>query len=309
MAIYQEPSLFKKIGVASFYSFISITLVLFNKSIFANYNFDSPGFLTICQAVVGIGLTRLLCHYSSVTIQGIGKDQVLKLYPLALIYVLNILFGLMALQHINIPIYNTLRRSGIFLVIFIEYYMYYRLPSRPILLSVSIIVFGTIIAGSRDLSFDIKSYIIAMIANLLTALYIILVKHYSKTLKLDPLNLLYYNNLLSLPFACILSLLLKENVVNYDWTMGFVLNFFTSVVFSFLLNVGIYFNTTINSPLTQSILGQAKGYIQLVFGLILFNDYQYEFYNAVGMSIAMFGGILYAYIGYSERNTDMKSKD
>lgn len=308
MPFVSNPSMYLKVGVAVFYSFISISLVLFNKSIFANYNFDSPAFLTVCQAVMGMVLTRLLSHYKVFTLQGISKDQVLRLVPLAIIYLMNITFGLMAIQHINIPIYNTLRRSGILLVIAVEYYMYCKLPSHGILVSVCIIVGGTLFAGMRDLSFDIFSYSIAMIANLLTALYIVLVKHYGKILQMEPLSLLYYNNLLSLPMAMLMSLIMQDNIHKYDLSIGFACSFMASVLFSFLLNVGIYFNTNINSPLTQSILGQAKGYIQLLLGLVLFNDYKYEFWNAVGMSIAMVGGLLYAYVSYLERNSSIKSK-
>ena len=309
MKSMNNPSLYLKVGVALFYSFISISLVLFNKSIFAIYGFDSPALLTVFQAVTGCVLIRVLDYFKIFTLQGIRKDQLLRLFPLAIIYLLNIMFGLMALQHINIPIYNTLRRSGILLVIAVEYFIYAgRLPSRSILLSVMVIVLGTLIAGIRDLSFDMLSYSIAMIANLLTALYIVLVKYYGKALDLEPLSLLYYNNLISLPLSMLLSLILQDDFQKYDLSLGFLTSFSCSVLFSFLLNVGIYFNTNINSPLTQSVLGQAKGYIQLVIGLFLFNDYQYDFWNAIGMSIAMLGGILYAYISYTERHNDLKSK-
>ena len=211
-----NPSLLLKVGVAVFYSFISISLVLFNKSIFAIYGFDSPALLTVFQAVTGCFLIRVLDYFKVFTLQGIRKDQLIRLFPLAMIYLFNIIFGLMALQHINIPIYNTLRRSGILLVIAVEYFMYAgRLPSRPILFSVMIIVLGTLIAGMRDLSFNLLSYSIAMIANLLTALYIVLVKYYGKVLNLEPLSLLYYNNLISLPLAMLMSLVLQDDLQKY----------------------------------------------------------------------------------------------
>eukprot|EP00835_Amoeboradix_gromovi_P002970 NODE_182_length_15748_cov_0.173174.p6 type:complete len:309 gc:universal NODE_182_length_15748_cov_0.173174:13636-14562(+) len=300
--------IYLKIATATFYSLISISLVLFNKNIFAVYGFDSPSFLCVCQAVLGIILTRLLDYWKIIVLQGISKAQVIKLIPLAVVYLSNILFGLLALKSINIPIYNTLRRSGILLVIAIEYYMYHSMPSIPILLSVLIIVFGTIFAGANDLSFDFYSYTICMIANVLTAFYVVLVKHFGKILNLEPLSLLYYNNLLSLPMAMLLSLVMQDNITQYSISFGFITSFLCSVLFSFLLNVGIYFNTSVNSPLSQSVIGQLKGYIQLGFGLILFNDYKYEFWNMIGMMVAMFGGLMYAYFSYVERSRDIKIK-
>eukprot|EP00834_Sanchytrium_tribonematis_P002010 NODE_55_length_29507_cov_0.809712.p13 type:complete len:309 gc:universal NODE_55_length_29507_cov_0.809712:21739-20813(-) len=307
MVLVKEPTTLVKVGVASFYSFVSITLVLFNKNMFATFGFDSPTLLTVFQSITGILLTRILHHLGFIKLENIRQDQFIRIIPLAMIYLSNILFGLMALQYINIPIYNTLRRSGIVLVILVEYRMYQRLPSLNILYSVAVIIFGTVLAGAKDLTFDIFSYTIAIIANLLTALYIVLVKHYGKMLKMEPLTLLYYNNILSLPMAAVISLGMQDSLLKYNMTPAFLFNLFICVLFSFLLNVGIYFNTNINSPLTQSILGQVKGYIQLIFGLFMFRDYIYEFYNVLGMSIAMIGGLLYAYISYVEKE-NVKSK-
>lgn len=49
-------------------------------------------------------------------------------------------------------------------------------------ISVSLIVFGAIVAGARDLSFDSYSYGVVSICNLSSAIYVTTVAHYGDDL-------------------------------------------------------------------------------------------------------------------------------
>jgi len=51
--------------------------------------------------------------------------------------------------------------------------------------------------------------------------------------------------------------------------------FLGSCILAFLLNWTTFRNTTINSPLTQVVTGQAKNFIAFLLSLVVFSDYKY----------------------------------
>lgn len=94
---------------------------------------------------------------------------------------------------------------------------------------------------------------------------------------LDVLSLLYYNTVITTPFLfvyCFLSGELSEAMsFKHAGDPAFQAMFVASMFLAFLLNWTTFRNTTINSPMTQTVVGQVKNFIAFIMSLFLFSDY------------------------------------
>lgn len=68
-----------------------------------------------------------------------------------------------------------------------------------------------------------------------------------------------------------------------------------------LLNYSLFLCTEKNSALTTSLIGVLKSILQTVIGFFTFGGIEFNFLNIFGISLNMFGGILYTYIKYQEK--------
>jgi solute carrier family 35 protein len=84
-----------------------------------------------------------------------------------------------------------------------------------------------------------------------------------------------------------------------------------SISQAFLLNVCIFYCTTVNSPLATTVTGQLKDLLMTSLGMVLFGDVIYNPVNIMGLCVGLGGGMWYSYIGYrkSLEVSSAKSKD
>lgn len=89
-----------------------------------------------------------------------------------------LVFGFAAMKGTNIVMFGTLRRTGIILVLVFEFFLLGKSSSRIIVFSTIVMVVGVVTAGSSDLSYDPFGYLMALLTNIATAVYIVLIKYY-----------------------------------------------------------------------------------------------------------------------------------
>jgi hypothetical protein len=77
-------------------------------------------------------------------------------------------------------------------------------------------------------------------------------------------------------------------------SFGFLLSLFASSVLAFVLNYAIFWNTAVNSALTQTVSGQAKDIVVVALGFVLFTDAHVEAKNIMGVMLGFAGSIVYA---------------
>ena len=93
------------------YASISICITFFNKGLFSYYHFKHPGFMTGTQIVFSLSflavgrLTGLLGF-------PIERKHAAGCAVLAVLWVINVLAGVAALQYLTVPMWSTLRRCA-----------------------------------------------------------------------------------------------------------------------------------------------------------------------------------------------------
>jgi hypothetical protein len=119
--------------------------------------------------------------------------------PLAMVNVLNVTAGLIGTGGLNVPMFIALRRFTLLFTILIERYWLRKTHDWPTLSAMGIMIGGALIAAATDLSFNPAGYGAVLLNDVLTSLYLIMVKNTPATNGLTTTGMLFYNSTLSLP--------------------------------------------------------------------------------------------------------------
>ena len=132
--------------------------------------------------------------------------------------------------------------------------------------------------------------------------------------KLTTEGVMFYNTLFSLPVLLVFMACSPTEMhkVFYNFPLwrswAFVTCLGISGVMGFVLNYSYYLCTTINSPLTTTVVGCLKNVLSTYFGMLL-GDYVYSPLNFVGLNVSVFGSLLYSYAEYAKIRASTEEKN
>jgi hypothetical protein len=294
------------------YSVLSVAITLFNKAVFSA-GFPSAMTLTLLQGVVTIIGCETLKYSGSPQLQypNLNLRTLLQVAPLSFVFIAYVVISLVSLGRINLPMFTTLRRLTILFVMVEEYFLLGRTPTRAILNTVAVMTLGAAIAAWKDLTFDPYTYFLLFLTNLFTSLYTVYISKVRKDTGLTPAGMLFYSNVSSMPVLLLLALYSGDVTAAYTYEgygdISFLINFIASIFIAFLMNVSVFYNTSVSSARTQTVVGQLKNFIAFVLGLWLFNDYVYDPINMLGLWVGLAGSVWYAYVEMVEKETASQS--
>lgn len=295
---------------ALLYMGCAVLLVMFNKAALSTYEFPSANIITLLQMVCSTILLYILRSWNMINFGNDPRTElslkgfvpirtVLKTSPLSMAYLLYMVVGMASIRGVNVPMYTTLRRTTVFFTMCIEYILVGQKHSRYIITSVGVIVLGAFVASARDLSFTLEGYLIVILSNVTTAVYLITISHFGKTSGLNSFGLMWCNGMICGPALTLWALLSGEfrRALNYDHLhqTGFQLVVLASCILAFFLNYTIFLNTMLNSPLTQTICGNLKDLVTVVFGWMWFGGLPFDWLNVSGQCLGFLGSGMYAY--------------
>ena len=285
----------------------AILLIYFNKAAFSYYNFSAPNLLTLSQSLCSLVLLSTARHYNLLTYQPFNFNNFRTLLPISLSFLVYMVLGMLAMKLVSLPMYTTLRRTTVLFVMVIEWLTLGKGSSWLVKLSVLVMVVGAVVAGWKDMRFDLTSYTIVFIYNGFTALYLVLINsistrerqraQHSHTIPLTQWDFMYYNNLTTIPLLALAVLLTGETKSLYNsphlTTPMFHMSLLASSLLAFVLNYAIFKNTAVNSALTQTVAGQAKDVVVVVLGVWAFEDGWLELGGVVGVVLGFLGSVGY----------------
>lgn len=294
---------FEGIIAALCYALSSMSIIIFNKTVFSTFGFRSPVFVCLVHLSVCLFLVVLLKAFGWIDYPDFDLRVFKKMIPLSLCFVGNILLGLLGTKLINVPMFTTLRRLTALFILLLDYYRTGNLPSLGVATSVTLLITGAIIAGYNDLYFDLTGYCVVVLNNLATTGYLQQTKDVKE--ELSSFGLLFYNSMISLPILFVWAHLTKEFNYVYNFEQlnnGFFQLFFVLAgVMAFAINLATAWCTQTNGPLTTSVTGQTKNLVTTVLGALIFEDFAYNHLLAAGIAVSITGSFLYAYIKYKAK--------
>jgi solute carrier family 35 len=296
-------TLARSLGVCALYGGTSVSITFFNKAVFAVYKFNYPCAVTLLQILVCLTFLRGAHAAGFIALPALTPALARVVFPLTICWWTYVVSGLVALRYLTVPMFSTLRKFTVLLVLVAEHYLLRKRAPPTVWGAVAVMALGGLVAGATDLSMSIPGYIFVALCCASTALYLILIVRVGTASKLDTFGLLYYNNVLSLPLMVGYLLLFtneRAGVLAYPrlgdvtfWTFLLV-----SAAQATVLNLAIFLCTKVNSPLATAVTGQVKDLITVSVGLFLFGDVKISVPNLCGLFLALVGSMLYSYVKY-----------
>eukprot|EP00288_Rhodomonas_lens_P011774 CAMPEP_0177750650 /NCGR_PEP_ID=MMETSP0484_2-20121128/33131_1 /TAXON_ID=354590 /ORGANISM="Rhodomonas lens, Strain RHODO" /LENGTH=241 /DNA_ID=CAMNT_0019265711 /DNA_START=110 /DNA_END=831 /DNA_ORIENTATION=- len=203
-----------------------------------------------------------------------------KLLPMALGWVTYGISGVIALKYLNVPMFSAFRRFTTIIVMYGEYKLNGRLPPRDQQAAVLTMCIGAAIAGITDLAFSLPGYCWVITCAVSTAIYLLFIDKLGKESGLNTFGLMFYNNMLAMPFMLAALLVSGEMalVPHFPrlYTLDFQVFFVVSAMQAFFLNFLIFLCTRVNSPLITSVTGTVKDLFTNILGMTLFGDFPFN---------------------------------
>ncbi|NXY08880.1 S35D2 protein, partial [Pteruthius melanotis] len=285
---------------ALFYGTCSFLIVLVNKALLSTYSFPSPIFLGIGQ----MAATILILYVSKLTkivhFPDFDKTTPVKLFPLPLIYVGNLLSGLSSTSKLSLPMFTVLRKFTIPLTLLLEIIILGKRYPLNIIVSVFAIILGAFIAAGSDLSFNLEGYIFVLINDIFTAANGVYTKQKIDPKELGKYGVLFYNACFMVIPTAVISFStgdFQQATHFQHWTnFLFVFQFILSCLLGFLLMYSTVLCSHYNSALTTTVVGAIKNISIAYIGMFIGGDYIFSVLNFVGLNICMAGGLRYSFL-------------
>jgi GDP-mannose transporter len=297
---------------AATFAAASVAMTVFNKAVMNTFHFDAPLTLTALQAVATLVLLQVWALLWPKTIQlpRFSMEKVAKMAPLSLIFVLKLASSMVSLGRTNVPMFTSLRQTAVLFVVVEEWWYFGHWPSATVWGAIGLICGGAGLAALKDLTFDAGAYAFLFFANLFASLYAVNINATRKATGLDVVGLLAYNTWLTLPVLFMLAAVTGdlEKALAYPRLLdaGFLVVFLGAIFLSFILNLALFYCTTLTSATTKTVISGLKSIVTIGFGIALFDDYVYHPLNAAGLLLSFVGGVYYSSISFFAAASDAK---
>nr|CAD7449248.1 unnamed protein product [Timema bartmani]CAD7452424.1 unnamed protein product [Timema tahoe] len=228
-----------------------------------------------------------------------------KIWPLPLIYVGNMVFGLGGTKELSLPMLTVLRRFSILMTMVGELYILGVRPSLAVQLSVYTMIIGAVIAASNDLAFSLEGYILVLLNDVFTATNGVYMKQKLDTAELGKHGLMFYNSLFMVAPGLAIAWMTGDLVVVSQFPLWgdpvFLAQFLCSCFMGFVLTYSIIVCTMYNSALTTTVIGCLKNICITYLGMVIGGDYIFSWVNFVGINVSVTGSLVYTWVTFKRK--------
>lgn len=278
--------------VASMLYFMSASMLVqfTTKAVFTTYGFNFPLTVALLQMTF-ISVTTYLVSRPTISL-----SLFKSLTPLAIVNVLNVTFGLVGTGGLNVPMFIALRRFTLLFTILLERFWLKKQHDWPTLSAMGVMIGGALIAAATDLTYNPRGYAAVLCNDVLTALYLIMVKNTNKGLTTT--RMLFYNATISIPMLLLAGIATNELPMLRSAPQlqsgEFLTVLFLASALGLTINHSTFLCTRVNEPLMTSTCGNIKNGAMTIIGAIAFPDFIFDPMNAMGLGLSMAGAIFYA---------------
>lgn len=303
----ERSVMFRRVVSALFYGVASFMITVVNKTVLTTFNFPSFQVLALGQMLATVIVLFSAKKLGIIDFPPLEMSTFGKIWPLPLIYIGNMLFGLGGTKELSLPMFTALRRFSILMTMIAEFYILGVKPSFSVQFSVYMMIIGAVIAASNDLAFNMQGYIFVLLNDFFTATNGVFMKKKLDSKELGKFGLMYYNSLFMIIPAVLFSFESGDLQIAYefkDWTNSlFLIQFLLSCVMGFILSYSVIVCTYYNSALTTTIIGCLKNISITYLGMVIGGDYIFSLVNFVGINLSVLGSLIYTYVTFKRKDS------
>lgn len=307
MPANEQNVIFPRVGSALFYGLSSLMITVVNKTVLTSFEFPSFQVLGIGQMLATIVLLFGAKKARYVEFPNLETATFGKIWPLPVIYIGNMIFGLGGTKQLSLPMFTALRRFSILMTMIAEYYILGAKARVPVQLSVYTMIVGAVVAALNDLAFNFEGYLFILLNDLFTAANGVYMKKKLESKELGKYGLMYYNSLFMIVPAIAIAFWMGDarSVLDFPhWNnVIFLLQFGLSCVMGFVLSYSMILCTLHNSALTTTIIGCLKNICVTYLGMIIGGDYIFTWLNFIGLNLSVIGSLVYTWVTFRRKES------
>lgn len=297
---------YKRVGSALLYGIASFMITVINKNVLTSYQFPSFQVLGLGQMAATLIVLFTAKKLRIVSFPDFDLNTFGKIWPLPVIYIGNMLFGLGGTKELSLPMFTALRRFSILMTMIAELYILGVRPTFSVQFSVYTMILGAIVAASNDLGFNFVGYVYVLLNDFFTATNGVYIKKKLDSKELGKYGLMYYNSLFMFIPSLFFAFYTGDLEKGYNYTRWndfmFSVQFLLSCVMGFILSYSVILCTQFNSALTTTIIGCLKNISVTYLGMVIGGDYIFSWINFIGINISVFGSLIYTYVTFKRKD-------
>ncbi|KAG0196889.1 hypothetical protein BGX28_009638 [Mortierella sp. GBA30] len=299
------------IMTVGFYMITALVMVSVNK--WALNALQVPWLLLWCQMLIAVLLLKVTNYAGMLKMPVIRNDVAKALIPLIGINVLGLGVNTLCLVYVDTSFYQIARGLVLpFTVIFA--YALLGQPSSSLVLGSCFVVFCGFYTGvTSEINVSQLGVFFGVVSSITTSLHAIVIKKSLVAVNNSSIDLVYYNNALSLmAMTPIIFLSGEASVVmesfdaeGFGAFKSFLFAAFVTGIFGFLVNLAGFMQISKTSPTTHMISGAVRGVLQTLLGYFAFGDI-ITTGRLLGIVLILSGGALYTWAKDKEMKANTK---
>ncbi|GAM39331.1 hypothetical protein TCE0_034r10796 [Talaromyces pinophilus] len=282
---------------------LSSSVILFNKHILDYAQFRYPIFLTTWHLAFATLMTQILARTTTLldgrkTVKMTGRVYLRAIVPIGLFFSLSLICGNVTYLYLSVAFIQMLKATTPVAVLFATWGLGMAPVNLKVLMNVSAIVIGVIIASFGEIKFVFIGFLFQIGGIIFEAVRLVMVQRLlsSAEFKMDPLVSLYY----FAPVCAVMNGVTALFLEVPKMTMGDIYNvglltLLANAMVAFMLNVSVVFLIGKTSSLVMTLCGVLKDILLVAASMAIWHT-PVTGLQFFGYSIAL-GGLVYYKLG------------
>ncbi|KAG0364898.1 hypothetical protein BC939DRAFT_463599 [Gamsiella multidivaricata] len=294
-----------------FYMVTALVMVSCNK--WALNTIELPWLLLWCQMLIAVLLLRVTNYTGVLRMPKIETHVAQALIPLIAINVLGLGVNTLCLVYVDTSFYQIARGLVLPFTVIFAYVLLGQPSAQLVLVSCFIVFCGFYTGVTTEINVSHIGVFFGIISSVTTSLHAIVIKRSLGSVNNSSIDLVYYNNVLSLLATTPIVFLSGEITLvaerfaadGFQAFHSFLFAAFITGIFGFLVNLAGFMQISKTSPTTHMISGAVRGVLQTLLGYFAFGDIITSG-RLIGIVLILSGGALYTWAKDQEMRANIK---
>ncbi|KAJ8600780.1 hypothetical protein CTAYLR_006098 [Chrysophaeum taylorii] len=280
------------------YATCSIMMVLTNKWLASSFNVHAHVSLLLMQNLIATCLV-VLCKASGVVAYAdFDRKTALAWCPVNVCFVLMLLTSFVAMRYLSVPMITVFKQLANLITAVGEYHFFGKRVGAGVVVSFAIMILGATLASAKDIGFSALGYTWQIANCFATSGYVLYLKHATRSIQLSKFGMVFYNNVLSVPFLLFLAVANGEPATLHARKSVLDLTFLGMNAIAgcvgFALNVASVWCIASTSATTYAVVGALNKIPVTILGFYLF-EAPVSKEAAIYIALSLIGGFVYSY--------------